>query len=220
MMQGKFISEAVVLAFALGAVACSKSAPPPADASTEESAEPAAEEPLAEPEVTNDADYVEGVAGGVMTSTLTFEAAVVSVDQQKREAVLRGPEGKEVTVRVGKEAVNFYQVAAGDRVRVQAVRQLVVAVNEGEAAGPDGTAVAAGSAEKGDTPGAAVVATTRISSKITAMDEKARTATLTFQDGAKETFDVRPDVDMTRYKVGQEVVFLMTEALALEVQKL
>lgn len=219
MMQGRFISGVAVLVLALELAACSKSAPPAEDASSEQSSDASANAELAEPEVTNDVDYVEGVAGGVMTSTLTFEAAVVSVDQSKREAVLRGPEG-EVTVRVGKEAVNFYQVAPGDRVRVAAVRQLVIAVNEGESAGSDGTAVAAGRAEEGDTPGAAVVATTRITSKITAMDTTARTATLTFQDGSKETYDVRPDVDMTRYQVGQEVVFLMTEALALEVQKL
>jgi hypothetical protein len=143
------------------------------------------------------------------------------VDQTKREAVLRGPEGNQVTVRVGKGAVNFYQVKAGDRVNVTIERELVIYVPEKEEPkGQDGTAVMAAGTEKGETPAGAVVATTKVTAKISSMDTKARTATVTFEDGKKETYEVRPDVDMTKYKVGQQVVFLVTEMLALEVAKL
>jgi len=155
-----------------------------------------------------------------MIKTLEIEAEVVSVNQELRQAVLRGPAGNEMTVKVGKDARNFYQVKAGDRVHVAMARELVIYVEDGQQAQPDGTAVAAGRAEEGGTPGGAVVATTKITAKIKALDAKARTATLTFEDGKEEIFEVRPDVDMTKYKAGQSVVFLITELLALEVAKI
>lgn len=210
---------------ALSLVACSKNTPPaaepPADTTSPApvQAEPAPA-PLAEPEEELDQVYVEGVAGGVMTHTLTLEAEVVAVDQAKKEAVLRGPDGGHVVVRVGKDAVNFYQVAVGDRVKVAMMQELVVYVDDAAQSEPDSTAAAAAGAEKGATPAGMVVATTKITSKITAMDTKARTATLTFEDKTKKTFEVRPDVDMTKYKVGQSVVFLVTEMLALKVEKI
>jgi Cu/Ag efflux protein CusF len=85
---------------------------------------------------------------------------------------------------------------------------------------PDGTTVAAARAAEGERPAGVVVASSKITTKISKIDTEARTATLTFEDGQEQTFDVRPDVDMSRYKVGQEVVFLITDLLALEVRKI
>lgn len=223
MTNRRLISNAALSLALLNLSACSKSAPPPAAPPAAEAPPVAAEPepaPLAATEVSEDEKFVEGVAGGVMSSTTTLEAEVVSVDQSAREAVLRAAEGNLVTVRVGKDAVNFYQVKVGDRVRVQMMRELVVEVDPTENAGPDGTEVVAGSAEKGEQPGGAMLSTSKISSKISKMDTNARTATLVFENGEKLTFDVRPDVDMSKYKVGQTVVFLLTEMLALNVEKL
>jgi hypothetical protein len=216
-----FTSSKIALSVALVALnlsACSKNAPPAEDASTETSASEAA--PLAPVTESSEQYYVEGVAGGVMVSSVELEAEVVSVDQNLRQAVLRGPEGREVVVSVGKEAVNFYQVKPGDRVKVAIQRELQIYVPEGEQDEPDGTAVAEARAAQGESPAGMVVASSKVSSKITAMDLEARTATLTFEDGSAQTFDVRPDVDMTKYEVGQEVVFLITEMLAIEVETL
>lgn len=209
---------------AVSASACNKNAAP-AEAPAAEGEGEAKEEaapPLEASTVDTDSMYVEGVAGGIMRSVLTLEAEVVSVDQEKRVAVLRGPEGNEVAVRVGKEAVNFYQVAPKDRVKVEMVRELTIYVNEeGKKEDTvDGTVAMASGAEEGDKPGGVIVASTKVTSKIKSMDTAARKATLVFEDGEEETFEVRPDVDMTRYKVGQEVIFLATEMLALQVEKL
>lgn len=222
-MTKRYILRTVVSLVALTSLnACSKNTPPSESPAAE--AAPAEEPeapPLAEAEETSDQIYVEGVAGGVMTSSVTLEAEVVSVDQEKKEAVLRDSEGSEVTVRVGKNAVNFYQVKAGDRVKVTMARELLIYVNEeGAPEEQEGTIAAAAGAEKGEQPAGAVVASTKVTSKIESMDTEARTATLVFTDGKKETFNVRPDVDMSNYKVGQEVVFLITEMLALEVETL
>lgn len=205
---------------ALALAACAKNSAPAASAD-EPTAETKSEgADLAPAMVDSDSYYVEGVAGGVMSSTLELEAEVISVDQEKRQAVLRGPGGNEIVVSVGKDAVNFYQVAPGDRVMVAMARELVVYVaGEGDDS-DDGTAVASARAEQGDTPAGVVVASSKITAKIAAMDLEARTATLSFPDGASQVFQVRPDIDMTQYQVGQDVVFLITEHLALEVKKL
>lgn len=214
----------LVSLLALVTLSACASSTPPAETPAEEA--PAKEEPASPPLApvvqNTDRQFVAGIAGGVMTTTVTLEAEVVSVSQEKREAVLRGPEGNEVTIRVGEGAVNFYQVAKGDRVKVAMARELAVYVpEEGETkTEADSAQVMGARAKEGDTPAGAVVATAKITSTVEAMDLTARTATLKFEDGHTETFNVRPDVDMTKYKVGQKVVFLITEALALEVVKL
>ena len=48
---------------------------------------------------------------------------------------------------------------------------------------------------------------------------KHRKATLLFPDGTSHTFKVRPDVDMTKQSVGDEVVIRTTEAVAISVEK-
>ncbi len=234
MYQGKSTLGSMIpgsmVALALSLGACSTAGTPPAqspssDNSETETAEPEvaterSAEPLAEPVENEEHFYVEGVAGGAMVRTLELEAEVISVDQSKREAVLRGPAGNEVVVKVGKDARNFYQVKPGDRVMVAMARELVIYVEDEGEKSEDGTVVAGGRAREGAQPGGAVVATTKVTAKIKTLDAEARMATLTFPDGKEETFDVRPDVDMTKYKVGQSVVFLVTELLALEVKTL
>jgi len=221
MKSKKILGGVITVIAALNLGACAKSAPAPVVAETEVEAEPApAVAPLAPVSENTESVYVEGVAGGAMLQTVTLEAEVVSVDQEQRTVILRGPEGKEVSVRVGKDAVNFYQVAAGDRVNVAMARELVIYVADDGEAESDGTAAIAVGAEEGQRPAGAVVASSKVTAKITAIDTDARTATVSFEDGEEETFNVRPDVDMSKYSVGQEVVFLITEMLALEVKKL
>jgi|GEM_PF-2322987 len=229
MKKSNIVIQAITIGATLSVVGCSKPAPEAKEPAPEVQAQPEAVEaaPLATPTDSSKEYFVEGVAGGTMIRQIQLEAEVVSVDQEKREAVLRGPGGKETTVKVGKEAVNFYQVAPGDRVNVLMARELTVYVpadpkksTDGKPAEGDGTAIAGARVEDGQKPAGVVVSSTKITSKITALDAKARTATLTLESGEAEVFNVRPDVDMTKYKVGQEVVFLITDLLALEVHKL
>lgn len=220
-----------VLAGSTCLAACSKPASPAADASASDQAseaDPGAAQAALDPAVEDEeAYYVEGIAGGVMISTLELQAEIVSINQEDRLAVVRGPEGNEVTLRVGEAAVNVYQLKAGDRVNVKMARELVVFVpddQEGESTGetteqPDGTVAASASAEEGAAPAGAVVASTKVTGTLKALDTEARTATISFEDG-DQVFEVRPDVDMSRYEVGQEVVFLLTEYLAFEVESL
>ena len=58
-----------------------------------------------------------------------------------------------------------------------------------------------------------------MTAKVIAIDLEKRTATLRFEDGNTETFPVRADVDLSRHKVGEQVVFRVTEMIAIWVEK-
>ena len=74
-------------------------------------------------------------------------------------------------------------------------------------------------AAKGSQPGGLVAGTVRMTATVVAIDEGMRTARLEFSDGSTKTFPVRDDIDLSRHKVGQRVVFQITEMIALSVEK-
>ena len=120
-------------------------------------------------------------------------------------------------------------IQVGDTVNAKVIKELVIALMPqpaelpgGEAAAsavPDGAAGIIATAEKGAQPGGLVAETARITATIEAIDEVNRTATLSLEDGTTRTVPVRDDIDLSQRKVGEKVVFLMPEMLALSVEK-
>lgn len=51
-----------------------------------------------------------------------------------------------------------------------------------------------------------------------AIDLEKHTATLKFEDGTAKTFPVRSDVDLSKGKIGEQVVFRITEMIAISVE--
>lgn len=190
-----------VLAVLLTFTSCaSVSAPPPAEASSVSA-------------------YQEGVPGGVIVNTLDVSARVTAIEKASRKVTLLGPDGKTFTVKVGPEAVNFDQVGVGDWVNLTVTEELVVYLNEEGESPNDGSAALVALAPKGAQPGALVAETSQITGTVTAIDPKKRTATLRFEDGSIKTFPVRSDVDLSKRKVGEQVVFIVTEMIAISVEK-
>ena len=72
---------------------------------------------------------------------------------------------------------------------------------------------------KGAKPGGIMVETTQVTAKVTAINVEQRKATLKFEDGTTKTVPVRPDVDLSKRKVGDQVVIRITESLAIRVTK-
>jgi hypothetical protein len=128
-------------------------------------------------------------------------------------------DGTKSTIKCGPDVANFAQIEVGDQVKATVTEQLVVFVRQpGEPAGDGATGVVA-LAPIGAKPGGAIANTEEITAKVKSIDAKHRKATLLFPDGTKRTFTVRPDVDMTRHNVGDEVVIRATEAVAISVEK-
>jgi hypothetical protein len=170
-------------------------------------------------QLTEGAAYVEGVTGGVIVQTLEITARVAAIDQASRKVTLVSPDGIKQTVKVGPEAINFDRIRVGDQLKVVVAEQLVVQMaGPGESSG-DGAAAVVALAPKGAKPGGLVAETTQVTARVTAIDQKQRTATLRFEDGFTKTLPVRSDVDLSKRKVSEQVVFRVTEMIAISVEK-
>jgi hypothetical protein len=170
-------------------------------------------------QVTGAAVLAQGVPGGAVVRTYELTARVASIDTATRKVTLVSSDGIKKTVKMGPEVINFDQIHVGDQLKVMAAEELVVYVaGEGEASG-DATAQFVALAPEGAKPGGMMAETTQVTAKVTAIDIGHRKATLEFEDGSTQTVAVRPDVDLGKRKVGDQVVIRITEALAIEVKE-
>jgi hypothetical protein len=195
------ITMTLLFAFPFTLIACKTTTPPP------------------EPTATSSVAVAEGVPGGVFVDTMEVSAKVTAIDTAKRKVTLMGPDGKEFTAKVGPEAVNFDQVRVGDLVKVTFTEELVIFLDEEGASVPDGSAAVVARAKKGAQPGGLVLGVTQVTATVRSIDRTNRTATLQTKDGSKTTFRVRDDIDLSKRKVGEKVVFQVTEMVAISVEK-
>ncbi len=195
------ITTALLITALVICTACTTTSPPPP------------------PTETGSSTFKEGVPGGIMVDTVDVSAKVTAIDTANRKVTLLGPDGEEFTVKAGPEAVNFDQVRVGDLLNVTLTEELVVFLDDEGLSAPDGSAAMVGLAPKGAQPGGVVAATTQVTGTVTAIDQADRTATLQFDDGSKKTFPVRDDIDLSRHKAGEKVVFQITEMIAISVEK-
>lgn len=203
--QISMISEITILIFTAALIlsACATSSPlPPAAASG-----------------SGTVAYVEGVPGGIMVNTVDIQATVAAIDSANRKVTLLGPDGKKVTVKAGPEAVNFDQIKVGDIVSATVTEELVVYLDDEAGSGSDGSAGMVALAPKGSQPGGVMAETTKITAIVSSIDMERHTATLMFEDGSTKTFPVRDDINLKQHKVGEKVVFLVTEMIAVSVDK-
>jgi hypothetical protein len=191
---------ALIAAALLTITACSTTPPPP-------------------PEGETSVEFTEGVPGGIIVNTVEASARVTAVDTAKRKLTLQGPDGDTFTVKVGPEAVNFNQIQTGDLVNVTFTEELVVFLGEENASAPDAYAGVVALAPKGAKPGGVAAETVQVTATIVSIDHESRLATLRFQDGSTKTVPVRDDIDLSRRRVGEKVVFWVTEMVAISVEK-
>ena len=163
--------------------------------------------------------FTEGVPGGVIIDTIEVSAKVTAIDTANRKVTLMGPDGEEQTVKVGPEAINFDQVMVGDMLNVTLTTELVVFLDEEGASGPDGSVAVIAAAPKGGQPAGLVAETTQATATVTGIDLANYTATVQFEDGSSQTLPVRGDIDLSKRKVGEKVVFQSTEMIAISVEK-
>ncbi len=160
-----------------------------------------------------------GVAGGVKIETRRVTATITGVDKATRKVTLVTKDGAKQTFTTGPEVANFAQLEVGDQVKATVTEQLVVFVREPGQRSDDGGAAVVALAPLGEKPGALMASTVEITARVKAIDVKHRKATLIFPDGTTKPFQVRPDVDLTKHRVGDEVVIRATEAIAISVEK-
>ena len=161
----------------------------------------------------------QGVPGGIFVETHEMTADVTAIDAAKREVTLKTADGKKTTVKCGPEVINFDQIRVGDQLKVLVTEEVAVYMATDAASSSDGGAAVVALAPKGAKPGGIIASTVQITATVTAIDLKRHKATLQFPDGTTHTVAVRPDVDLTQRKVGEQVVIRTTGALAISVDK-
>jgi hypothetical protein len=167
----------------------------------------------------SEVSFTKGVPGGVIVQTFQTTATVTAIDQTKRMATLLEPEGKKFIVKVGPEAVNFDRVGVGDQVHATVVQKIVASLDQGDTTAVAGAATAVARAPKGDQPAGLVAESTQLTARIMAIDSEKRTVTLRFEDGNIQPIPIRRDVDLSRFKVGEQALFRVTEIIAIRVEK-
>lgn len=173
-----------------------------------------------EPKENRTITYEEGKAGLVAVSTVEMTAIVRAVDITLRTLTLERTDGEEVKLSVGPNAVNFNKIQVKDKVKVTVAEELIVSVNKkGEKISESSETLVMIAPKDAKKPAGIAVETTIATADVVAIDQVNRTATLKFKDGKRKTVSVRDDVDLTQHKVGEQVVFQMTEMVAISVEK-
>ena len=153
---------------------------------------------------------VPGEAGGVVEQSFTVGAKVTAIDKSARKITLAGDDGSKGTITAPAEMRNFDQLKVGDRVKATINERLVIFVRS---SGEDPSlthSAALAAAPKGAKPGALSAESYELVATVKSIDTTTRQATLAFVDGTTETVTARPDVDLTKYKVGDSVVIRVT----------
>ena len=160
---------------------------------------------------------VEGVPGGVFASTIEVNAKVTAIDKESREVTIKGADGETLTTVLGPEAVNFDRIEEGDLVKATVSEEIIIYLGDAESVASDGGATLLAGAPVGEKPGMIVADTEKTTATVTAIDQEHQQATLKFSDGTTETVPVRPDIDLSQYDVGEQVVFETTYLVIIEV---
>jgi hypothetical protein len=157
--------------------------------------------------------------GGIEIATVTTSFTIQSLDPANRAVTLKNEGGAVTTMKCGPNVRNYEQLRVGDTVRATVTKSLAINVRRADQSSP-GVVVgqAMVRAPKGSTPKGMVVETTEITDRLTAVDPVNHTVTLQGMSGKPRTFSVDPSVDLSKVKVGDDVVISYAEALAISVE--
>ncbi|MCC6765711.1 MAG: hypothetical protein IT293_13710 [Deltaproteobacteria bacterium] len=153
-------------------------------------------------------------------AVVSAAARVVKVDQKQRVVTLKNAEGKVFDLQVGEEVRNLAQVKSGDDVVVTYYESLAITVKKPGEAKPGATvADAAGRAEPGEKPGAAVGQQTTVVATVVGLDKKKGTVKLKSSQGKVVEVEARDPKRLEHVKVGDLIEVVYTEAMAISVEK-
>jgi Cu/Ag efflux protein CusF len=161
-------------------------------------------------------------AGQVYEQLLTVTATVESVDVATREVTLKGPEGNHVTLTVGDKVQRLNEVKKGDQVTVEyyiGIAGELRPPTEEEKKTPYLVMKDEARTPKGEMPAGAVAHTVRVVATVDALDQTAQTATLKGPKGRYLTVRVDDPAKLKSAKIGDTVVVVATEGLAVSLEK-
>jgi len=148
-----------------------------------------------------------------------LSAQVVSIDKKTRTLSLKGPKGNVMDVAVSNEVKNFGKIKVGDLVVVRYMQSLALELQPVKTgAGGISVTEGAGKAEPSKRPAVGAVREIQAIAKVTAIDENAKTISLTGPRGNTVTLDVQNPEHFKVVKMGDDVLVTYTEAVAISVE--
>jgi hypothetical protein len=190
---------AIFLSAAIVVTGCSEPKPPPPQARTTVTTQP-------------------GVAGGVVEDTITASAIISAIDPSTRQVTLIDSNGEKFAYIAEPEIRNFAQMKVGDKVTATLTRHTSIDVRSGGPSPSDSFTLGDARTKAGEKPGVMTQADAVVVARVKAINSTNRTATIEFSDGSTQRVPVRPDVDLTRYNVGDTVIARRTTTLSLLVE--
>ena len=157
---------------------------------------------------------------GAMHASLTAE--VTAINPATREVTLKGPQGNELTVQAGPEVKRFDEVKVGDYVRVDyliAVAAEVRPPTPEESQHPLVVMDAAGRASNDSAPAGGVGRMLKVVTTIEGLNRPEQTVTVKGPLGHYLTAHVADPNRLTQVHIGDTVVIVYTEAMAVSLEK-
>ena len=158
-------------------------------------------------------------AGAIAAAAIETIVTVVEVDRLKRTVIVRGPEGREVSINVPPEAQNLDQVQPGSRFKVRYLESVAVSIKKGGAASSSaGRSVTL--APKGDVPGGMVVNMLQIAGVVESIDYGSRKLSVRGPEGRLLNVTAGDDVQgLEQIQTGDSISVEYTESLAMRMIK-
>ena len=160
-----------------------------------------------------------GVPGFSAAETTKLSATVTGIDAVSRKVTLATADGKRMSVKCGPHVVNFNQIHLGDRVHATVTTKVAVAMAHAGSKSGDGGETVLSTPANVAKPRAMIAETEQFTATVVAINLDRHQATLRFSDGSRQTITVRDDIDLTKRRVGEKVVFRTTVAVAVSVEK-
>lgn len=154
----------------------------------------------------------------VITATVQSAAIVEAVNKETRELKLIDATGKRFTIVADEMVRNFDQIEPRDRIVMEYLESVAILVVP--AGAPElGDAAAVELAPLGSKPGISGVETILVKATVESLNLTDRIATVRYEDGSMRTVKVADDVPLDLVKVGDEVRFRITKAVAVSVRR-
>lgn len=160
-----------------------------------------------------------GPNGVIAVETFTSTATVSAINTTDRKVTLTFPDGKKTTFKASADMANFSQLNVGDQVNATVTEQAVIALTKN--GGPPNAAAVGGAVLSpiGAKPGGVAVATYEVTATVVAVDAAKSKVTLQFADGKPQKLKVGSGVNLSKVQVGDQIVAVVTEGVALTVTK-
>jgi hypothetical protein len=160
-----------------------------------------------------------GQPSGMVLEQTTWTDTVQAVDCTNRTVTLLHADGTTSIYQMGEDVRNFDQIHVGDTVKTTLTDSIALSVRESNEPPSATETTTIVRAPKGAKPGASITNVIDFNGKITAVDQTNRTVTVQGISGAPRTYQLGPQVNMSRLKVGHDVVGKYEQILTIQVEK-